>query len=109
MPVKINNYEFYTDFRIVEKEDSFYDMLIYFKTQIDLCLFIHPTLNILYKLLSESEFEEIAKINNQYNNEENIICTIRKVKETYNEKEIIKELIPIRFIESDKFFEYFKE
>ena len=30
LPVKINNYEFYEDFRIVEKEDSFYDILINF-------------------------------------------------------------------------------
>jgi len=32
LPVKINNYEFNADFRIIEKEDSFYDMLINFKT-----------------------------------------------------------------------------
>ena len=103
LPVKINNYEFNADFRIIEKEDSFYDMLINFKTQIDHCLFIHPTLNSLCKLLSESEYEEIAKINNQYYDEESIICTIRKVKETNNEKEIIKELTPMEFIESDEF------
>ena len=53
--------------------------------------------------MSESEYEEIAKINNQYYDEESIIFTIRKVKETNNEKEIIKELTPIEFIESDEF------
>jgi len=36
--------------------------------------------------LSESEYEEIAKINNQYYDEESIIYTIGKVKETNNEK-----------------------
>ena len=53
--------------------------------------------------MSESDYEEIAKINNQYYDEESIICTIRKVKEANNEKEIIKELTPMEFIESDEF------
>ena len=59
--------------------------------------------------MSESEFEEITKINNQCNNEENIICSIRKVKETNNEKKIIKELTPMEFIEIDEFLNTLNE
>jgi len=109
LPVKINNYEFNVDFIIVEKEDSFYDILKNFKTQTYHSLFIHPTLNSLCKLLSESEFEEIAKINSQCYDEESIICTIRKVNETNNEKEIIKELTPLEFIERDEFLSTLNE
>ena len=59
--------------------------------------------------MSESKFEEIAKINNKYNDEESIICTIRKVEETNNEKKIIKKLTPMEFIESNKFLNTLNE
>jgi len=42
LPVKINNYEFNTDFSIIEKEGSFYDMLINFKTS-NRSLFIYSS------------------------------------------------------------------
>ena len=61
------------NWRIVEKEDPFYDILINLKTQIDCKLFTHPIIYSLCQITPEGVIDVIAPINNNYENEEKLL------------------------------------
>ena len=81
VPVKINNLMIMVNCRIVEKEDLFYDILINLKTQIDYKLFIHPILYSLCQITPKGLIDVIAPINNDYEDEEKLLCMIKALDE----------------------------
>jgi len=106
IPIKIKDFQLTADFRIVDDDDPFYDMLINLKTQIDNKLFIHPVLYSLCKFSSKGLIEVIAPINNNYEEEEKLACVVRKVDENKNPKSKLKEmegLSPNEYIHDKRF------
>jgi len=77
VPVKINELELLVTCRIIDKEDPFYDILINLKTQIDNQLFIHPIRYSLCRFNDQGLIEEIKPINNEYDDEEKLLCVIK--------------------------------
>jgi len=77
VPVKINELELLVTCRIIDKEDPFYDILINLKTQIDNQLFIHPIRYSLCRFNDQGLNDEITPINNEYDDEEKLLCVIK--------------------------------
>ena len=105
IPIKINNFTMMVNCRLVEKEDPFYDVLINLKTQIDHKLFIHPILYSLCQFAPNGLVNVIAPINNEYENEEKLLCVLRAVS-SEEEKENLKKLEgvpPMEYIHDEKF------
>ena len=86
VPVTIENITFDVDFRVMDKEESFYDMLINLKTQVDNKLFIHPIRYSLCQVRPDGLVNTIAPINNQALEEEQLLCMVKKVPEEEDSK-----------------------
>ena len=100
VPVKINELELLVTCRIIDKEDPFYDILINLKTQIDNQLFIHPIRYSLCRFNDQGLIEEIAPINNEYDDEEKLLCVIKALnhQEAKQQLKTIEGLPPIKYI-----------
>ena len=107
IPVKINDFTLVEDFRVVEKEDPFYDMLLNFKTQIDNNLFIHPISYSLCQFTLDGLIKVIAPINNGDFEEEKLLCMVRKADEEEEEDKYdirkIEGLPPSEYIHHENF------
>ena len=75
------------------------------KTQIDHKLFIHPILYSLCQFNDNGSVEEIAPINNQYENEEKLVCFVKASSNESIKKELkkIEGLPPREYIHNEKF------
>ena len=67
------------DFRIIDDDDPFYDLLINFQIQVEHTLFIHPIRYSLCQFNSQGLIDVIAPINNSYK-EEKLVCIVRYLK-----------------------------
>ena len=108
VPIRINNFTMTVNCRIVEKEDPFYDVLINLKTQAVHRLFIHPVLNSLCRFSTEGFIEKIAQLNNDFEDEPKLLCSVTKIddKEEVNIKaklKTIEGLPPLDYIHNDIF------
>ena len=94
VPIRINNFTMTVNCRIVEKEDPFYDVLINLKTQAVHRLFIHPVLNSLCRFSTEGFIEKIAQLNNDFEDESKLLCSVTKIddKEEVNIKAKLKTI-----------------
>ena len=92
VPVTIENITFEVDFRVMDKEEPFYDMLINLKTQVDNKHFIHPIRYSLCQVKPNGFVDTIAPINNQALEEEQLLCMIKKVPEEEDTKTKLKEI-----------------
>ena len=86
--------------RIVEKEDPLYDILINLKTQIDYNLFIHPILYSLCQITPEGLIDVITPINNDYEDEEKLLCMIKALEEDSKKNDLkkIEGLSPKQYV-----------
>ena len=111
VPVKINNLVLMVNCRIVEKEDPFYDILINLKTQIDYNLFIHPILYSLCQITPEGVIDVIAPINNDYEDEEKLLCMIKALDEDSKKNDLkkIEGLSPKQYIHHEIFLNTLNE
>ena len=111
VPVKINNLMIMVNCRIVEKEDLFYDILINLKTQIDYKLFIHPILYSLCQITPKGLIDVIAPINNDYEDEEKLLCMIKVLDEDSQKKDLkkIEGLSPKQYIHNEIFLNTLNE
>ena len=100
VPVKINNLVLMVNCRIVEKEDPLYDILINLKTQIDYNLFIHPILYSLCQITPEGLIDVITPINNDYEDEEKLLCMIKALEEDSKKNDLkkIEGLSPKQYV-----------
>ena len=105
IPVQINNFHMVATCRVIDKEDPFFDILINLKTQIDHKLFIHPILYSLCQFNDNGSVDEIAPINNQYENEEKLVCFVKAISNESIKKELKKMegLPPREYIHNEKF------
>ena len=106
IPVKINDYKMIVDFRIIDDDDPFYDLLINFQTQVEHNLFIHPIRYSLCQFNSQGLIDVIAPINNNFQEEEKLVCIVRKILEdedTTNELKKLEGLSPQEYIHDEKF------
>ena len=100
VPVKIKDFNMIVNFRVVDKEDPFYDMLINLKTQHDYKLFIHPILNSLCQFTPDCLIKEIAPINNNY--EKVVLATKSNNEEKDNMlSNVIRDFIQEKFTTID--------
>ena len=60
------------------------------KTQIDHRLFIHSILYSLCRFNDNGSFDEIAPINNQYENEEKLVCFVKAISNESIKNELKK-------------------
>ncbi|ORX75336.1 hypothetical protein BCR32DRAFT_249635 [Anaeromyces robustus] len=106
LPININNLKLTVICRVVENEDPFYDFLINL-TQIDNHLFIHPILYSLCKFNNKGLVDVIAPINNEYNNEEKLLCIIKALDRHKSKKNLkkIEGLPPKKYIQNKQFYE----
>ena len=111
VPVKINNLVLMVNCRIVEKEEPFYDILINLKTQIDYKLFIHPILYSLCQITPEGVIDVIAPINNDYEDEEKLLCMIKALDEDSKKNDLkkIEGLSPKQYIHHEIFLNTLNE
>eukprot|EP00833_Pecoramyces_ruminatium_P012634 jgi/Orpsp1_1/1186666/evm.model.d7180000052401.1 len=119
IPVTIGSYTMTVNFRILEKEDPFYDMILNLKTQIDNKLFVHPTLYSLCRINKDGLIDVLAPINNEPLEEEKIMCVIKQVEgenNTSNTPEDIKAklkkiegLSPMEYIHHKDFLSTIKD
>jgi len=105
IPIQINNFHMVATCRVIDKEDPFFDILINLKTQIDHKLFIHPILYSLCQFNDNGSVDEIAPINNQYENEEKLVCFVKAISNESIKKELKKMegLPPREYIHNEKF------
>jgi len=105
VPLQINNFHMVATCRVIDKEDPFFDIFINLKTQIDHKLFIHPILYSPCQFNDNGSVEEIAPINNQYENEEKLVCFVKAISNESIKKELKKmEGPPPQFyIHNEKF------
>jgi len=115
IPVKINELSLLIDFRIVEKEEPFYDMLINLKTIVDNRLFINPLNNCLCKYNMDGTISSITPINNSAIDEK-YICSVNKLlednsKEKYAGGELkkLEGLPPMEYIHNTIFMNTLNE
>jgi len=88
-------------FRIIDKEDPFYDILINLKAQINNHLFLHSFIYSLCRFNDQSLIDEITPINNEYDDEEKLLCVIKALnhqKKTKQQLESIEGLPPINYM-----------
>ena len=88
-------------FRIIDKEDPFYDLLINLKAQINNHLFLHPFIYSLCRFNDQSLIDEITPINNEYDDEEKLLYIIKALnhqKKTKQQLESIEGLPPINYM-----------
>ncbi len=111
VPVKINNLTLMVNCRIVEKEDPFYDILINLKTQMDYKLFIHPILYSLCQITPEGLIDVIAPINNDYEDEEKLLCVIKALDNESKKDDLkrIEGLPPKQYIHNKHFLNTLNE
>jgi len=107
VPLNINGFCLDVDFRIIDKEDPFYDMLINLKTQIDHNLFIHPIINSLCCFESEGTIKMITPINNSMADEDKLICLLRKLSDVDVKKKLkeIEGISPVEYIHNKIFID----
>ena len=105
IPIKINHFEMLVKYRVVNKEDPFYDILINLKTLMDYRLFIHPRLYSLCHMNDYGMVDVIAPINNRNNEEEKLLCVLKATPDGYSENDLkkIEGLPPKEYIHDKKF------
>ena len=116
LPIKIGNIEFEAPFRVVNSEDSYYDVIVGYYTQFLHKFFVISPLNAVYFLNDKLEAEYLCSvITTEMCNEEKLTCFIKKIDDdnnisSKNNTSLINDTDPYinarEYIYSEKFLEH---